>query len=158
MTVKELIDVSPFCNLVEVVIREKGYGRWIQGYRVGKEAKLYPLNISEEIKEQFHLNTYLRQVPLKPGQEVDCFEGGKLPIKVICKDVTKIPDSIGALTVSSVLPRHVPQFHKEALTHNDFMYDINCYPDGFIPEPEKKEKPQGIQLEGQMEITDFLSK
>jgi len=155
MTVKELIEVSPYCDLVEVVVREKGCGKWLQGYRIGKEAKLYPANITNEIKEQLHLKSRLRAVSLEPGQELNCFSY-QLPLKVIFKSVSRIPDSIGNLIIYSVQPRNIPQLHGEALTHNDFMYDINCYPDGFIPESDEKEKPQSSQLEGQMEIMDFL--
>lgn len=156
MTVKELIDVSPYCDLVEVVVRKNGHGQWIQGYRVGKEAKLYPCNLTKEVMERFKVESHLKTVHLQEGQEVDCSHGSReLPMKVICKDVSKIPDNIGKLIVAHVQPRHIPSFHKEQLTHNDFAYNIDCYPDGYVPEVEKKDT-DWENLEGQLTIDDWL--
>jgi hypothetical protein len=50
MTVKELIDVSPSCDIVEIVIRNEG--KWVQGYRVGKNAQIYPCEYSVEALEK----------------------------------------------------------------------------------------------------------
>lgn len=161
MTVQELLDCMPNCNLVEIVIRKTGHGQWIQGYRIGKEAKIYPAEVNAEIREIKGLKEYTSpRVDLNEGEIVDVERGFHLPMKVICKDCHKLPDHIGGLEVCSALPRHVPFFHKDALTHNDFALDINCYPDGFIPEKiiEAKETPQIRSLEGQMCIEDFYGK
>lgn len=156
MTVKELIDVSSFCDLVEVVVRKHGHGRWVQGYVIGKNAKLCPYNWTAELRERYNVR-YNQTVYLNDGDEVDCIAGSpELPMKVICKDVRKIPDYIGNLTVCEVQPRNIPQIHRDGLTHNDFAYDIDCFPDGYAPEPEeKKAAEEDKQLEGQMDIMDW---
>ena len=154
MTVKELIKVSPSCDLVEITVREHGHGRWIQEYRIGKNAAVYPSEITEKLKERYQIQTRKR-IDLKPGDEVDAMVYN-YPVKVICRDVSKIPENIGRLKICTVQPRHIPGFHKEAMMHNDFSYEINCYPDGYTLEPKKKEKPQDDDLDGQMNIIDFL--
>lgn len=161
MTVKELIDVSPFCDLVEVIVREHGHGQWVQGYRVGKNAKLYPVNLSVKLREQFGQKTYeSHTIVLEKDQEIDCEQGRGLPMKVICKDVAKIPDYIGNLKICDIQPRHIPQIHRDALTHNDFAYDIDCFPDGFVPEsPKEQEKAQKVieEMDGQMSVDDWFA-
>lgn len=158
MTVKELIEVSPFCDLVEVVVRENGYSTWIQGYRVGKNAKLYPVNLSYKLRGELGID-YHKTYSLKDGQEIDCTNGWKMPLKVICKDVRKIPDYIGNLKISHIQPRHIPQIHKDALTNNNFSYDVDCFPDGFTPESEKgKEKAikENKEMDGQLTIDEWI--
>lgn len=156
MTVKELIDVSPFCDGVEVVVRD--HGRWVQGYRVGKDAKIYPVNLNPKVMQRFGVESYHKTIFLKEDDEVDCEQGRGLPMKVICKDVRKIPDYIGNLIVNDVQPRNIPQIHGEALTHNDFLYDICVYPEGYVPEKEVKEKkPDDWSLDGQMTIEEWMS-
>lgn len=156
MTVKELIAVSPFCDFVQIVVRNHGCGRWIQGYRIGKEAKLYPVNCTREILEKYNLQSHQRQtIPLNEGDEIDCEHGRGLPMKVICKDVSKIPDNVANLTVAFVQPRHIPEIHREQLTHNNYEYDIDCFPDSYVPEPkEKQEKTE--TLDGQMTFDEWL--
>ena len=154
MTVKELIDISPFCDCVEVVIRNNG--KWVQGYTVGKNAKLYPVNLSTKIREKYHLERYKNKtISLDEGDEVDCEHGRGLPMKVICKDVSKIPEYIGNLKINHVQPRNIPIIHGDSLTHNDFYYDIVCFPNDFIPEIEEK-TDKNEQIEGQMRIEDFI--
>ncbi len=153
MTVKELIDVSPFCDGVEVIVRKNGNSTWIQGYRVGKDAKLYPVNLNPEVMRRFGVESHQKTISLKPGDEVECYHGGRLPMKVICKDVKHIPPYIGNLTVCHVQPRHIPSIHGDALTHNDFLYDISVFPDGYIPESVLKEnKIIDREFDGQIKL------
>lgn len=150
MTVKELIDVSFDCDLVEVVVREEGFGKWIQGYRIGKNAELFPVEITKEVLEKYKLEQGRRRViPLEEDQEIDCMHAINLPMKVICKDVKKMPDYIGNLKISYVIPRKVPVLHKGVMVNNDHAYDITCYPDGYV-EPVEEQK-QEKDLEGQIE-------
>lgn len=37
MKIRELIDVCPNCDVLEVVVRDHGHGKWIQGYMIGKK-------------------------------------------------------------------------------------------------------------------------
>lgn len=160
MTVKELIEVSPFCDLVEIAVRDQGHGKWVQGYRVGINAKLYPVNLSIKLREKYNLKSYQsRTVDLEEGQEIDCTQGLNLPMKVICKKVTQIPDYIGNLKICDIQPRHIPQIHKDAYTHNDFAYELDCFPDGFVPESEnEKEKAikENKEMDGQLTIDEWI--
>ena len=156
MTVKELIDVSPSCDLVEVTVRENGCGKWIQGYRVGKDAKLFPVNLTKEVREKYHLQSYQsKTIPLEEGDEIDCINGWDLKMKVICRDVRRLPDNVANLQVSHVQPRHIPSFHREALTNNEFAYDIDCFPDGYVPEIEQP-KEKSLQMDGQMTFDEWM--
>ena len=159
MTVQELINVMPCCDLLEVVVRQTGHGKWIQGYRIGKDAKIYPSEYTVEEWEKRSFRSYDRRVQhLEEGTEVDIRHGFDLPMKVICKDCHKLPENIGRLEVCDVLPRNVPSFHKEALTHNNHSLDVNCYPDSYMPEryiPSKDVTIKGI--EGQMNLEDWMN-
>lgn len=161
MTLQELMDIAPDCDLIEVVVRKDGHGQWVQGYRVGKDAKIYPSEITAEIRELKGLKEYretLHDVRLSAGEVVKFNKAysNSCPMTVICKDCHKLPTEIGKLEVCMMLPRHVPSFHKEQLTHNDFALDIWCYPPEHIPQVEVKEvKQETEQLEGQLSIFDL---
>lgn len=159
MTVQELMDAMPCCDLLEVVVRQTGHGKWIQGYRIGKDAKIYPSEYTVEEWEKRSFRSYDRRVQhLEEGTEVDIRHGFDLPMKVICKDCHKLPENIGRLEVCDVLPRNVPSFHKDALTHNNHSLDVNCYPDSYMPEryiPSKDVTIKGI--EGQMNLEDWIN-
>lgn len=158
MTVKELIDVSPCCDTVEIVIRKEGRGMWVQGYRIGKNVKLYPCDKATEYRKKLMLDDYSRKwLYLEKNEEVDVLVGRDLPMKVICKDVSKIPDYIGNLKVAFVQPRHIPQYHREALTHNEFAYEIDCYPDGFVmPVKEERIEKEDELVKDQMDVFEWL--
>lgn len=156
MTVKELYEHAPFCDTLEIVIREHGHGKWLQGYRIGKNVKIFPSELTAEIRERKNIEQYKSpSVYLEPDEEVDVKRGHDLPIKVICKDISRTPEQIGNLIVCSYLPRHVPVLHKDALTHNDFELEINAFPPDYeIPTEEKK--PQSEEIEGQMNLEDWI--
>lgn len=158
MTVKELIDAAIFCDVAEIVIRENGgHGRWIMGYRIGKEAKVYPSELTREIRELMGLESYQSKTYFcKPGEVLDVPKSGHLPMKVICKDVHKMPKEIGDLEVASFIPRSVPRLHRDPLVSNNHEMEIDCYPADIIPDKfvECKEV-QPNQLEGQMSIEDW---
>ena len=158
MTVKELMDAMPFCDLLEVVVRQTGHGKWIQGYRVGKEAKIYPSEYTVEEWEKHSFKSYDRKTRyLSEGTEVDirhCFD---LPMKVICKDCHKLPENVGRLEVCDIVPRYVPRFHKDSVTHNNHSLEVNCYPDNYIQErfiPSKEVTVKGID-DNQMTFEDW---
>ena len=58
MTIRELLEASPNCDTIEAVIRKNGCGQWLQGYRVGKDVRLYPSEQSREFIEMMSLNEY----------------------------------------------------------------------------------------------------
>ena len=161
MTVQELISVMPFCDLLEVVVRQTGHGRWIQGYRIGKEVRVFPSEASAEFRESRALKEYENKtVRLHEGEIVDVkhFYHADMPMKIICKDCqNKLPDYVGRLEVAFVQPRYIPAFHKEHMTDNSFCLEVDAYPDNYVSEVfiESKDITQK-QLTGQMSISDFI--
>ena len=157
MTVRELVETATNCDAIEIVVREHGYGQWIQGYRISKYAKQWKVEHTVEMQEKV-IKVYGDKAPeLTDGEIRDVYHGYNLPMKIIKKDVSKIPDYVANLQVCSFQPRHIPSFHREQLTHNEFALDINCYPEGFVPEIEKVDKEDpNEQLEGQTNIFDFI--
>lgn len=161
MTVKELVDAAIFCDVVEIVIRENGgHGKWIQGYRIGKEAKVYPSELTMEIRELMGLESYKSKTYYcKTGEVLDVNRAAALPMKVICKDVRKMPEEIGNLEVASFIPRHVPYIHRDSLVSNAHEMEIDCYPADVIPDKFIECKVvQTEQLEGQMSIEDLMER
>lgn len=160
MTVKELVEAGTSCDCIEVVVREEGCRHWIQGYRVGKNVDVYPSEYSIEYLEekQRYESTYGDKMPrMRPSEIRELRRGRGMPIKVIKKDVHNLPDNIADLQVYDYQPRHIPSFHREQLTHNEFSLNVNCYPEGWQAEPIEESKVQKTgQLEGQMSIEDFL--
>ena len=156
MTVQELMDVMSFCDLLEVVVRKTGHGQWVQGYRIGKEAKIFPSEQTAEMRESRGLKSYENKtIYLEEGTEVDIKRGFDLPMKVICKDCHKLPEYIGNLEVCDALPRNVPQFHGDNLTHNSFALDVDCYPDNYTPEKYIPSKVTEEIEDNQMSIFDL---
>lgn len=168
MTIRELVEVAPFCDSLEIVIRENGCGQWIQGYRIGKEVEQFPYEKRAEVQEAILPSgkkvTYMRTLSddkasrrLTDGEIREIVTGSKLPMKIIKKDVSKLPDEVANLNVCHFQPRHIPSFHRELLTHNDFMLEINAYPEGWTkPKEETKKDQKEEQLEGQTDIFDFI--
>lgn len=153
MTVKELIEVSPSCDTVEIVVREHGHGQWVQGYLIGKDIDYYPAFVRADRRESYEET---RKRRLKDGEEVDGQHSYKLPMKLIKKSVEHIPEHIAKLEVCSVQPRHIPTYHREQATHNEYMYDINCYPEGFVPEKEQPSAEQkAAVMQGQMSLEEL---
>lgn len=160
MTIKELLEASPSCDTIEIVVRKNGHGQWLQGYRIGKEVRVYPIEQSREFIELKGLKQYDRSsYRLAPDEIIDVLRGGNnLKMKIICKEPLKAPNEILDLEISHIQPRHIPMYHKEALTHNEFMYDIDCYPPDYQFEITETEQRVIVdkQLEGQINIFDFI--
>lgn len=157
MTVKELVDAAPFCDAIEIVVRTNGCGQWIQGYRISKFAEQWKAEHTVELGEKIKFRYGDKAPQLSDGEIRDVIHGYNLPMKIIKKDVSKLPDYVANLQVYNFQPRHIPSFHKEQLFHNEFSLDINCYPEGFVPEIEKVDKEDlKKQLEGQTNIFDFM--
>ena len=154
MTVRELIECAYFVKNVEIEVRDKG--KWIQGYRIGPDAAIYIYEECAEYQElrgKFGTDRY----KLKPEEEADVYkQRHELPMKVMCIDPRKAPKKILDLRVTYYQPRHIPSFHGEALTHNDFDLNIVVYPpeEGKPLEPEPKDKQDDI--DGQLILDDFF--
>lgn len=159
MTVKELMDVATYCDIAEIIVRKEGHGQWMQGYRIGENAVIYPSELTSEIRELKELKEYTSPtIALTHGEEVELSKNGiigQMPMKIICKSCHKLPDYIGKLEVCSFQPRHVPGFHKEQLTHNEFALEIECYPNNYEEIVEIKES-KNKELPVQMNITDYI--
>lgn len=174
MTVGELMEVSPFCELLEVIIRKEGHGQWIYGYRIGKDVEIYPAEYSAEIQELRSLKEYTpynnkQIVKLKDG---DVFQVTKeymplqndLKMEVICKDVhTRLPKKVADLEVSNIVPRtiHVrrPQGLSGDWVSSGHEFELWCYPpeQGIrIETRQQASKPSEIEDSGQMTIEDLM--
>lgn len=94
MTVKVLVEAAPFCDTVEVIIRENGNGHWIQGYLIGKNINIYPAFQRKDWIEyrKTHPNSCSDKRRLKDGEEVEGTHGEcGLPMKLIKKSVSIFP-------------------------------------------------------------------
>lgn len=115
MTVKELVEAAPFCYTVEVIIRENGNGHWIQGFLIGKNINIYPAFQRRDYIEciKSHPNSHSDKRKLKDGEEVEGTHGDRLPMKLIKKSVSNIPDKVANLKVCWFQPRYIPCYHGE---------------------------------------------
>lgn len=165
MTVGELLEKDPFCDSIEVVVRDDGCGRWIQGYRIGKDVEQfkceYTIEFQEIVQKDGSIHKWGKHMDGKAlpymtsGEIRDVYHGLDLPMKIIKKPVEHIPNNIANLQVCHFVPRHIPSMHKEQLTHLEHTLDINAYPEGWVPE-ENTEKHTGWEhLDGQMSIFDM---
>lgn len=158
MTVKELIDAATFCESVEIIVRENGCGQWIHGYRIGENVEMFPAECTAEFRDG--ATNYLRgnQLPKMTSGEIrDIYHAINLPMRIIKKKVSSIPDSVSGLTVCYFQPMNIPVLHKSSAFHNSFTMEIDCYPDGYQPDVlESKSKQESEQLEGQTDIFDFI--
>lgn len=175
MTVQELIDVSPWLEAIEVIVRQNGESKWLYGFRIGKNVHIYPSEQGAEARELRQLKEYTpypnkQVVVLKDGDIVNVSPahdswGKTLTLKVMCRNVHgKIPEEIGNLQICKILPRRVPGYSQ--LTDIGHTYEINCYP----PEETKKfermarvtetrqqaSKPSEIEDSGQMTLEDLM--
>ena len=148
MTVGELIEVfGDNLKNIEVVIRENGDSKYIQGYRVGEHAEIYPYEKRVELIEAGIKDDYHKQVRLRHGAIKDVLQIGGLKMKVIAKKVKNAPEYIKELEICHAIPRRIYQLHGEQLINNTFDLEINCYPDGFEPKEEPRQKPKGEELQ-----------
>ena len=100
MTIKELVECATFVQNVEIVIRTTGLSStWIQGYRIGPKAKIYPYEYRVEERERRPHKTET----LKPGEEADVIHSQELPLKVIAVDPKRMPEaSVITVTVGAL--------------------------------------------------------
>ena len=168
MTVRDLVfGASESLEGMEIVVRENGGGKWIQGFRISKKARLYPIDsrVEEREKHPWVKETCPRgsglNCPVPEGEVVTVYQDTfNYPIKVMCIDPRKAPKNVLDLEVRRYLPRNIPTLHGQKLFSNDFSLEIDCY------EPEKMEKLamyrevvedkiEDDQLAGQMSIEDY---
>lgn len=151
MTVKELCQVDPYAEDIEVVVRENGNSKWIQGYRIGKNAHLFPYD--RRIENRAIHSFGFKEADLKAGESADIVSAGGLPTKVIKKSVNNMPEEVANLIVSYFIPRSIPAVYGEALTHIEHSLEIICFPDGWEFKEEKQKSidvDENGQLIGQM--------
>ena len=167
MTVRDLVEHAPELEGMEIVVRENGGGRWIQGFRISKHAKLYPADMTIEHREQHpwidESERLIHGVTVPSGEIVDVdrgWAGNKLLTRVMSIEPKKAPKEILDLEVKWYLPRNIPTIHGEKLFHNEFSLEISCFPpekqEKLAEYREIKEKEIDDQLEGQMSIEDWL--
>lgn len=165
MTVRDLVQAAgDDLEGMQITVRENGGGRWIQGFRISKKARLYPSDcrIEEREKHPWAQESCSRgygfncEVP--QGEVLTVYQPHlDFSIKVMCVDPGKAPKDVLDLEVRRYLPRNLPTIHGNSLFNNEFCLEIDAY------EPEKQEKlavykqcDETEQLEGQMSIEDFL--
>lgn len=166
MTIRDLVSgADGDLEGMEIVVREGGKGRWIQGYRISKKAELYPIDSTIENRELYPWvktnshGDYCCDVP--EGETLVVHQPFRdFPIKIMCIDPKKAPKEILDLEVSRYLPRNIPVIHGLRAFNNEFSLEIWAY----LPEPsekpaiyrEVKKAEIDDQLEGQMSIEDYL--
>ena len=168
MTVRDLVQgAGDDLEGMQITVRENGGGKWIQGFRISKKARLYPSDcrIEEREKHPWAKETCLRgygfncEVP--QGEVLTVYQPPMdFPIRVMCIEPKKAPKDILDLEVKSYLPRNLPTIHGHALFNNEFCLEIDAY----APEQTEKlavyreviEDKVDDQLEGQMSIEDWL--
>ena len=133
MTVRELVEGAPFLKNIQVIVRKNGDSSWIQGFRIGPDAKIYKREYRVEEREH-NLISLERDYKLKEGEVIDItqehfWSEHPCPMKVMCVSPTRAPKDVLDLVVCDYLPRHFSEY--DAL---DFDLDIDCYP------PEHQEK------------------
>lgn len=153
MKVGEIIEIfGDNLKNIEIVIRENGDSKWIQGYRVGEDAAIYPYEKRVELIEAGIKDDQHKTQRLRAGQIKDILKIGNLKMKVIAKKVKNAPDYIKELEICHAIPRRIYQLHGEQLFNNTFDLEINCYPCGYIPEEREPEPVQDLQ---QLSIFDL---
>lgn len=168
MTVRDLVQgAGDDLEGMQITVRENGGGKWIQGFRISKKARLYPVDcrIEEREKHPWAKETCLRgygfncEVP--QGEVLTVYQPPMdFPIRVMCIEPKKAPKDVLDLEVKSYLPRNLPTIHGQALFNNEFCLEIDAY----APEQTEKlavyrevrEDKVDDQLEGQMSIEDWL--
>ena len=171
MTVGELMEVSPFCELLEVIIRKEGHGQWLYGYRIGKDVEIYPAEYSAEVQELRSLKEY---TPYNNKQIVKLKEGdvfqvtteymplrNDMKMEVICKDVhTRLPKKVADLEICQIRPRKV---HMESKIGDwsswEHSYIMDCFPQAHgirIETRQQASKPSEIENSGQMTLEDLM--
>jgi len=166
MTVRDLVmGASESLEGMQITVRENGGGKWIQGFRISKKARLYPCDARVEEREKHPWvieKDYGFNCPVPEGEVVTVTQyDSSYPIKVMCIAPKNAPKDVLDLEVKRYLPRNLPTIHGNKLINNDFCLEIDCY------EPEQREKlavyreiiedkVEDDQLAGQMSIEDFL--
>ncbi len=165
MTVRDLVQAAGYdLEGLQIRVRENGGGKWIQGYRISPNERLYPIICRIEFREKypwiekttFRGNGY--NCPVPEGVKLTVYEDFKdYPIEIMCIEPKKAPKNILDLEVKYFLPRNVPAIHGDRFTNNRYSLEIDAYA------PEETEKlavykqcDEIEQLEGQMSIEDFL--
>lgn len=137
MKVRDLVNCSSgFLTDMEVVIRDMGY--WVYGYRIGPHAKIYRYEHCAEYREQRNQLGF-GEVKLKPGETADVIKWppDSCPMTIMCVKPEKAPEEVLDLEVNYYQPRHMPEFHGEQLTHNEYSLEIVCSVPDLMLAPRK---------------------
>lgn len=168
MTVRDLV-IGAGDNLegIQVRVRENGGGKWIHGFRISPNERLYPLICRIEYEEKFPWieKTTFRgngyNCPVPKGVHLTVHEDlSDYPIEIMAIEPKKAPKTVLDLEVKSYLPRNIPTVHGQRLFNNEYTLEIDAFP----PEQMEKlavykevdDKQVDDQLAGQMSIEDFL--
>ena len=166
MTVRDLVEAAgEDLEGLQIKVSEEGSRNWIQGYRISKKARLYPIDvrIEEREKHPWAVESCSRgsgfNMPVPAGEVLTVYQDfWEYPIKVMCISPKNAPDEVLDLEVKSFLPRNLPTIHGKQLFSNYFSLEILAYvpKDGIkvINTPEEKAK----DIDGQLSLDEFIEK
>ena len=166
MTVREMVEAAgEDLEGLQIKVIEYGSRNWIQGYRISKNARLYPADARIENREKYPWAKencsygHGFNMPVPDGEILTVYDSfNPYPIKVMCIEPKKAPDEVLDLEVRSFLPRNLPTIHGQQLFSNYFSLEILAY----VPKegikvtntPEEKAK----DIDGQLNLEEFYEK
>jgi len=158
MKVHELVDTFGWdVGYVEVVVRERGCSKWIYAYRYGHQAFVGKNDKIKSDKALERAREY-RSLLVPPGKEyiVDThigIVGDECLMKVGNK---KLPKKVAELEICSwrCMRSLAPKAPHDSTDHYAIL--IDAFPEGYVQEPEPKQEEQDTQLDGQMNITEWM--
>lgn len=166
MTVREMVEAAgDELEGLQIKVAEDNSRKWIQGYRISKKARLYPIDvrIEEREKHPWAVESCSRghgfNMPVPDGEVLTVYQDfWDYPIQVMCISPKNAPDEVLDLEVRSFLPRNIPTIHGQKLFSNYFSLEILAYmPKGGIKvtnTPEEKPK----DIDGQLSLEEFFEK
>lgn len=157
MKVHELVNTFGWdVGYVEVVVRERGCSKWIYAYRYGHQAFVGKYDKIKTDKALEGSREY-RAMLVPAGKEyiVDTHigSGNECLMKIGNK---KLPKKVAELEVCSwrCMRSLAPREKYDSTDHYAIL--IDAFLEGYVQEPEPKRKESYTQLDGQMDITEWM--
>ena len=156
MKVHELVNTFGWdVGYVEVVVRERGCSKWIYAYRYGPQAFVgkYEKILSDKVLEG---SREYRAMLVPKGKEYEVHEGAAVDNFRMKVGNKKLPKKVSELEVCSWRCMHslAPKAPHDSKDHYAIL--IDAFPEGYVQEPEPKQEESDTQLDGQMDITEWM--
>lgn len=158
MKVHELVNTFGWdVGYAEVVVRERGCSKWIYAYRYGPQAfvgKNDKIKTDKTLERSREYRAML--VPVGKEYIVDThigIAGDECLMKVGNK---KLPKKVSELEVCSwrCMRSLAPKAPHDSKDHYAIL--IDAFQEGYVQEPEPKQEESDTQLDGQMDITEWM--